>query len=126
MTITTNLLFFGVLLLLTPVAIAASYGQQGGIVAAPPADTQFADSNKIIDEIQLHLQNSQLSDYKLYENRTAEYTIQLLTGQGSPIENRTMTIITEHRFTPQYGYVYNASGVFTPDGEVLVLSTFDD
>jgi hypothetical protein len=119
-------LLTAVMLLSVIMITQVAYGQQNNIVAAPPIDTHFEDSDRIIEEIQLQLQYSQLKDYKLYENGTAEYTIQLLSAQGRPIENRTMDIITTHRFTPQYGYIYNASGVFTPQGERLVISTFDD
>jgi hypothetical protein len=43
------------------------------------------------------------SNYKLFQNGTAEYTIQLLNSQGSPLENKIMEIRTEHPYSAAIG-----------------------
>ena len=103
----------------------AAQEEEEVLVSEPPNDTKLVDSDEIVFNIQTQLYNVRLQDYRLYENGTAQYTFQLLTVGGKPLENKTMTIITEHTFTPQFGYIYNQTGVYTPDGsQKLVISTF--
>jgi hypothetical protein len=40
--------------------------------ATPSNDTKIIDSKQIIDQIRAQLLNSQLEDYRLYENGTAQ------------------------------------------------------
>jgi hypothetical protein len=99
------------------------------LAAAPPTDTELVDSEQTIEQIRNMLLNSRLEDYRLYQNGTAEYTIRLTNFQGAPLtgNNTIITVITEHRYTPANGYVFdNATGdIITPEGEKLVISTFD-
>lgn len=99
------------------------------LAATPPTGTELVDSDQIIEQIRNTLFNSRLEDYRLYQNGTAEYTIRLTDFQGAPLTgNETIiTVITEHRYTPANGYVFDnaTGGIITPEGEKLVISTFD-
>jgi hypothetical protein len=105
----------------------AVHAQAPPIAATPPTDTELVDSEQvIIAQIKGMLSYSRLEDYRLYDNGTAEYTIRLMTSQNAPM-NKTITIITEHKYTPANGYIFdNTTGdIITPQGEKLVISTFD-
>jgi esterase/lipase len=99
---------------------------QPPIAVTPPTDTELVDSEQIIRQIRNMLFYSHLEDYRLYDNGTAEYTIRLTTSQDAPM-NKTITVITEHEYTPANRYVFdNTTGdIITPQGEKLVISTFD-
>ena len=106
-------------------AVTSSLAQPPPIAVTPPTDTELVDSEQIIREIRNMLFYSHLEDYRLYENGTAEYTIRLTTSQDAPM-NKTITVITEHEYTPANRYVFdNTTGdIITPRGEKLVISTF--
>ena len=109
-------------------AVTSSLAQQPPPVAVtPPTDTELVDSEQIIREIRNMLFYSHLEDYRLYENGTAEYTIRLTTSQDAPM-NETITVITEHEYTPANRYVFdNTTGdIITPQGQRLVISTFEE
>jgi hypothetical protein len=109
-----------------------AFGQQQlplsrAAVATPPTDTELVDSEKvIIEQIRNILSSSRLEDYRLYENGTAEYTIRQTTALGAPVNN-TITVITEHRYTPANGYIFDhtTGDITTPQGKKLVISIFD-
>ncbi len=110
--------------MMMPIAVNA---QVPPMAATPPTDTELVDSEKvIIEQIRNILSSSRLEDYRLYENGTAEYTIRQTTALGAPVNN-TITVITEHKYTPANGYIFdNTTGdIITPQGEKLVISTFD-
>jgi hypothetical protein len=117
-----------VIAIMSVTATTTAFGQQQlPRAATPPTDTELVDSEQIIQEMITELQfHSRLEDYRLYQNGTAEYTIRLLSINDLPL-NKTITIITEHEYTPANGYIFdNTTGeVITPQGEKLVISTFD-
>jgi esterase/lipase len=108
-------------------AVTSSLAQPPPTAVTPPTGTELVDSEQIIRQIRNMLFYSQLEDYRLYENGTAEYTIRLTTSQDAPMNN-TITVITEHEYTPANRYVFdNTTGdIITPQGEKLVISTFDE
>jgi hypothetical protein len=112
----------------TAVVLAQQPPPSPPLAAAPPTGTELVDSERIIEQIRDMLLYSRLEDYRLYQNGTAEYTIRLTDFQGAPLAgNKTIIVITEHRYTAANGYVFdNATGdIITPEGEKLVISTFD-
>jgi hypothetical protein len=113
------------LLLLSLMIIAVSASSSASAQqAAPPRDTRIIDSQTIEDQVLRDFQNSQLEDYRLWANGTAEYTFRLV-GPGGVLTNRTIEITTNHFYTPDRGFIYNSSGVFTRDGsQQLILETF--
>jgi hypothetical protein len=117
-----------VIAIMSVTANTTAFGQQQPPRAAtPPTDTELVDSEKvIIEQIRNILSSSRLEDYRLYENGTAEYTIRQTTALGAPVNN-TITVITEHRYTPANGYIFdNTTGdITTPQGKKLVISIFD-
>lgn len=122
MTVASSVVLLLTTVLLTSASSATSQAQPQS--SQPPSNLHIEDSNKIIDQIESQLTYSQLKDYTLFENGTAVYEIQLLSALGAAMANKTLEIHTEHIFTPQYGYVYNATGIYTSDGEQFVISTF--
>lgn len=130
----TTLILTALLLLplTTTTTVTAAHAQevppssQPPIAVTPPTDTELVDSEQIIREIRNMLFYSHLEDYRLYDNGTAEYIIRLTTSQDAPM-NKTITVITEHEYTPANRYVFdNTTGdIITPQGEKLVISTFD-
>ncbi len=116
-----------VIAIMSVTATTAFGQQQPPRAATPPTDTELVDSEKvIIEQIRNILSSSRLEDYRLYENGTAEYTIRQTTALGAPVNN-TITVITEHRYTPANGYSFdNTTGdITTPQGKKLVISIFD-
>jgi hypothetical protein len=117
-----------IIISVTATTATTAFGQQQPPRAAtPPTDTELVDSEKvIIEQIRNILSSSRLEDYRLYENGTAEYTIRQTTALGAPVNN-TITVITEHRYTPANGYIFdNTTGdITTPQGKKLVISIFD-
>lgn len=90
----------------------------------PPNDTRIIDSDTIENQIFRELQNSQLEDYRLWANGTAEYTFRIV-GVGGVLTNRTIELTTNHFYTPDIGYIYNSTGIFTRDGsQQLIIETF--
>ena len=92
--------------------------------AAPPRDTRIIDSQTIEDQVLRDFQNSQLEDYRLWANGTAEYTFRIL-GAGGVLTNRTIELTTNHFYTPDRGFIYNSTGVFIGNGsQRLIIETF--
>jgi hypothetical protein len=89
--------------------------------ATSPRDIQVVDSEDLKQSIFADLRNAELANYTLFENRTAVYEFIM----DPPISNRTIEIHTTHGYTPQSGYIYNETGIFTPEGERLVITTID-
>jgi hypothetical protein len=113
--------------LLPTITITAASAQQPPIAVTPPTDIEVADSDQIIQQIISMLESSRLVDYQLYSNGTAEYTIEFVRPGASQSNWKNFTVITEHRYTSENGYVFdNATGdIITPQGKRLIISTFD-
>ena len=112
--------------LVVPELWQATYGQQQQPppFMTPPKDTRIIDSDTIEDQIFRDLQNSQLEDYRLWANGTAEYTFRIV-GIGGVLTNRTIDLTTSHFYTPDRGYIYNSTGIFTGNGsQQLIIETF--
>jgi hypothetical protein len=111
--------------LVVPELWQATYGQQQQPpFMTPPNDTRIIDSDTIENQIFRELQNSQLEDYRLWANGTAEYTFRIV-GVGGVLTNRTIELTTNHFYTPDRGYIYNSTGIFTRDGsQQLIIETF--
>ena len=116
--------------LVVPGLWQATYGQQEQQqqqpppFMTPPNDTRIIDSDTIEDQIFRDLQNSQLEHYRLWANGTAEYTFRIV-GLGGVLTNRTIELTTNHFYTPDRGYIYNSTGVFTTNGSrQLIIETF--
>ena len=88
--------------------------------ATQPEDIEVIDSEDLKQSITNDLRNAGLANYTLFENRTAVYEFIM-----APPSNRTIEIHTTHGYTPQSGYIFNETGIFTPEGERLVISTID-
>lgn len=121
----SSLLMMTILLLLSLMIIAVSASSSASAQqAAPPPDTRIIDSQTIEDQVLRDFQNSQLEDYRLWANGTAEYTFRIV-GPGGVLTNRTIELTTNHFYTPDRGYIYNSTGVFTRDGsQQLIIETF--
>jgi hypothetical protein len=92
--------------------------------AAPPRDTRIIDSQIVEDQVIRDFQNSQLEDYRLWANGTAEYTFRIV-GPGGVLTNRTIEVTTNHLYTPDRGFIYNSTGVFVGNGsQRLIIETF--
>ncbi len=89
--------------------------------ATSPRDIKVVDSEDLKQSIINDLRTAGLANYTLFENRTAVYEFIMAPGTS----NRTIEIQTTHGYTPQSGYIYNETGIFTPEGERLVISTTD-
>jgi hypothetical protein len=89
--------------------------------ATSPRDIKVVDSEDLKQSIINDLRTAGLANYTLFENRTAVYEFIMAPGTS----NRTIEIQTTHGYTPQSGYIYNETGIFTPEGERLVISTID-
>jgi hypothetical protein len=89
--------------------------------ATQPEDIEVVDSEDLKQSIFADLWNAELANYTLFENRTAVYEFIM----DPPISNRTIEIHTTHGYTPQSGYIFNETGIFTPEGERLVITTID-
>ena len=104
-----------------------TYGQQQQQqppFMTPPNDTRIIDSDTIEDQFLRDFQNSQLEDYRLWANGTAEYTFRIV-GIGGVLTNRTIELTTSHFYTPDRGYIYNSTGIFTRNGsQQLIIETF--
>src|ERR687891_486740 len=87
--------------------------------ATSPRDIQVVDSEDLKQSIFADLRNAELANYTLFENRTAVYEFIM----DPLISNRTIEIHTTQGYTPQSGYIYNETGIFTPEGERLVITT---
>jgi hypothetical protein len=119
----SSLLMTILLLSLMIIAVSASPSASAQ-QAAPPPDTRIIDSQTIEDQVLRDFQNSQLEDYSLWANGTAEYTFRVV-GPGGVLTNRTIELTTNHFYTPDRGYIYNSTGVFTRDGsQQLIVETF--
>lgn len=113
------------LLLLMIIAVSASSSASASAQqAAPPPDTRIIDSQTIEGQVLRDFQNSQLEDYRLWANGTAEYTFRIV-GPGGVLTNRTIELTTNHFYTPDRGYIYNSTGVFTRNGsQQVIIETF--
>lgn len=112
------------LLSLMIIAVSASSSASAQQAAAPPPDTRIIDSQTIEGQVLRDFQNSQLEDYRLWANGTAEYTFRIV-GPGGVLTNRTIELTTNHFYTPDRGYIYNSTGVFTRNGsQQLIIETF--
>lgn len=108
-------------LMITAVSASSSASAQQ---AAPPPDTRIIDSQTIEGQVLRDFQNSQLEDYRLWANGTAEYTFRIV-GPGGVLTNRTIELTTNHFYTPDRGYIYNSTGVFTRNGsQQVIIETF--
>src|SRR3712207_8172170 len=83
------------LLSLMIIAISASSSLASAQQAAPPRDTRIIDSQTVEDQVIRDFQNSQLEDYRLWANGTAEYTFRIV-GPGGVLTNRTIEVTTNH------------------------------
>ncbi len=126
----SSLLMMAVLLLpllllsLMIIAVSASSSVSAQQAAAPPRDTRIIDSQTIEDQVLRDFQNSQLEDYRLWANGTAEYTFRIV-GPGGVLTNRTIELTTSHFYTPDRGFIYNSTGVFIGNGsQRLIIETF--
>lgn len=121
--VTTLLLLPLLLLSLMIIAISAS-SSASAQQAAPPRDTRIIDSQTVEDQVIRDFQNSQLEDYRLWANGTAEYTFRIV-GPGGVLTNRTIEVTTNHFYTPDRGFIYNSTGVFVGNGsQRLIIETF--
>lgn len=113
------------ILLLSLMIIAVSASSSASAQqAAPPPDTRIIDSQTIEGQVLRDFQNSQLEDYRLWANGTAEYTFRIV-GPGGVLTNRTIELTTNHFYTPDRGYIYNSTGVFTRNGsQQVIIETF--
>lgn len=88
--------------------------------SSAPRDIRVIDSAGLLEQIIRDIQNMRLIDYDLYQNGTANYTFQPAAGV-----NRTLEVKTTHTYTPDNGYIYNSSGIFTHNGQQqIIIETF--
>jgi hypothetical protein len=119
-----TILLVPLLLLSLIIMVVSASSSASAQQAAPPRDTRIIDSQTIEDQVLRDLQNSQLEDYRLWANGTAEYTFRIIGFNGA-LTNRTIELTTNHLYTPDRGYIYNSTGVFTRNGsQQLILETF--
>lgn len=82
----------------------------------------------ITDVFWLGGDSAKLTDYTLYENDTGVFIFKVRTSPfNTGISNTTtMTVIMDHRWGAAQGYIYNSTGVYTPDGsQRLIIATTD-
>jgi hypothetical protein len=85
-----------------------------------PSDIKIIDGDDIQNNILTDITLSELQNYRLHEDGRAEYIFES-TNPGS---NRTITVLTNHGYTSAQGYIYNSTGIYTPDGnQRLVIAT---
>ena len=88
----------------------------------PPNDIKIIDPDVITDQIFDDLRRSRLEDVRINENGTAVYTFRVMEDLFmTATTNRTIEVYTEHTFTPEYGYIFNSTGVYTADGTKKVV-----
>ena len=120
----SSLLMMTILLLSLMIIAVSASSSASAQQAAPPPDTRIIDSQTIEGQVLRDFQNSQLEDYRLWANGTAEYTFRIV-GPGGVLTNRTIELTTNHFYTPDRGYIYNSTGVFTRNGsQQLIIETF--
>jgi hypothetical protein len=80
---------------------------------------RVVDSEQLKQSIRTELDMSKLEDYILYEDGNATYTFRVFEqfGGGGPPTNRTLEIHTTHPYSSELGYIYNSTGIFTPQGK---------
>jgi hypothetical protein len=101
---------------------ASSYGQeqqqQQIIAVTPPNDTRVLEQSEIKNRVSIGLIRGELTDYKLYADGRGEFIFQIGTS------NRTMNITINQPWGAAEGYIYNSTGVYTPDGsQRLIIAT---
>lgn len=123
-------------LLVVPEIWQAAYGQQQ-LQQQRPTDVKVIESDVIrknISDAFFFGSNSggaKLKDYTLYENGTGEFVFEVkvhpfVTGPASDKNTTTMTVTMDHRWGAERGYIYNSTGVYTPDGsQRLIIATID-
>jgi hypothetical protein len=114
---------------------AAAYGQQQQQAQQPPTDVEIIESDVIkknISDAFFFADSAKLKDYTLYENGTGEFVFEVkvhpfVTGPASDSNTTTMTVIMDHRWGAAQGYIYNSTGVYTPDGSkrFIITTTID-
>ena len=120
----SSLLMMTILLLSLMIIAVSASSSASAQQAAPPPDTRIIDSQTIEDQVLRDFQNSQLEDYSLWANGTAEYTFRIV-GAGGVLTNRTIELTTNHFYTPDRGFIYNSTGVFIGNGsQRLIIETF--
>lgn len=123
-TSSSSLLMMTILLLSLMIIAVSASSSASAQQAAPPPDTRIIDSQTIEGQVLRDFQNSQLEDYRLWANGTAEYTFRIV-GPGGVLTNRTIELTTNHFYTPDRGYIYNSTGVFTRNGsQQVIIETF--
>ncbi len=101
-----------IILLLVAATATVSYGQGG-----PPEDVRIIEQDEIRTRIITGM--GDLTDYKLYPNGTGEFTFRVGTSG-----NNTMTVIMDHSYRAELGYIYNSTGIYTRDGsQRLIIAT---
>lgn len=98
---------------------ASSYGQQQQqtITVTPQNDTMVIEQGEIKSRVSIGLIRGDLIDYKLHADGRGEFIFQ--TGI-----NRTMNITINQPWGTAQGYIYNSTGVYTPDGsQELIIAT---
>lgn len=102
---------------------ASSYGQQQQqqqqqiITVTPQNDTMVIEQGEIKSRVSIGLIRGDLIDYKLHADGGGEFIFQ--TGI-----NTTMNITINQPWGTAEGYIYNSTGVYTPDGsQELIIAT---
>ena len=114
--ITAVLLFVGVAAVPTAAVV---YGQAGA-----PTDIEVVDSETIERQIVGFFSNARLVNYTLFADGNATYTFEYAApGPSRPGIGTTVEVHVDHRYTPENGYIFNSTGVYTPEGRRLIIET---
>lgn len=106
-----------------PLAPTPAFGQQQQqeqqiITVTPPNDTRVLEQSEIKNRVSIGLIRGELTDYKLYADGRGEFIFQIGTS------NRTMNVTINQPWGAAEGYIYNSTGVYTPDGsQRLIIAT---
>lgn len=106
----------------------------GGAAAGPPTDVEIIESDVIRKNISdAFFTNTgspngpKLKNYTLYDDGRGEFTFEVQVHPfvfGTRGETTTITVLMDHPWGPESGYIYNSTGVYTPDGSrKLVIAT---
>jgi hypothetical protein len=118
--------------LVVPEIWHAAYGQQ----QQPPTDVEVIESDVIRKNISDAFfldtgspNGPKLKNYTLDEDGRGEFTFEVQVHPfvvGTRGDTTTMTILMNHPWGAEQGYIYNSTGVYTPDGsQRLIIATTD-
>ena len=127
--VVSSSVFLGLITILGATTTAA-YGQQ----QQPPNDVKIIESDVIrknISDVFVLDTGSpngpKLKNYTLYENGTGKFTFEVQVHPfvlGTRGDTTTMTILMDHPWGAAQGYIYNSTGIYTPDGsQRLIIAT---